>query len=229
MLMTVSGLAMLYNTPMHKTIESKTDLAQGVDWLLAREPRFSRIVDVTGLPPLRRAAGGLPGLLRIVTEQMISLQAADAIWRRIERELAPLDPQAILRRRHPTLMKLGLSGAKSRTFHALARAAHSGAFDVQSLHLAPDDEVIRMLVSLPGIGPWTADIYVLSCLGRADAWPTGDLALQASAADIFGLAKRPDSRAMLSLAESWRPWRSVAARLLWAHYRSLKGLPQAVS
>jgi DNA-3-methyladenine glycosylase II len=214
---------------MHKTIESEADLAEGVAWLLTHEPRFSRVIDTTGLPPLRRAPGGLPGLLRIVTEQMISLQAADAIWRRIERELAPLDAKAILRRRHATLMKLGLSGAKSRTFHALARAAHKGEFQVETLHLAPDDEVIRALVALPGIGPWTADIYALACLGRADAWPTGDLALQASAANLFGLAKRPDSRAMLTLAEAWRPWRSVAARLLWAHYRTLKGLPQAVS
>ncbi|MGE3871590.1 MAG: DNA-3-methyladenine glycosylase [Parvibaculaceae bacterium] len=213
---------------MFRTIESAEDLAQGVQWLLACEPRFSHVVDTTGLPPLRRAPGGLPGLLRIITEQMISLQAADAIWRRIERELAPLDAPAILRRRHATLMRLGLSGAKSRTFHALARAAHRGEFALDSLHLQPDEEVIRALVALPGIGPWTADIYVLSCLGRADAWPTGDLALQASAADLFGLAKRPDSRAMLGLAEAWRPWRSVAARLLWAHYRTLKGLPQAV-
>lgn len=214
---------------MHKTIESEADLAEGVAWLLTHEPRFSRVIDTTGLPPLRRAPGGLPGLLRIVTEQMISLQAADAIWRRIERELAPLDAKTILRRRHATLMKLGLSGAKSRTFHALARAAHKGEFQVETLHLQPDDEVIRALIALPGIGPWTADIYALACLGRADAWPTGDLALQASAADLFGLAKRPDSRAMLTLAEAWRPWRSVAARLLWAHYRTLKGLPQAVS
>ena len=214
---------------MHKTIESEADLAEGVEWLLTHEPRFSRVIDATGLPPLRRAPGGLPGLLRIVTEQMISLQAADAIWRRIERELAPLDAKAILRRRHATLMKLGLSGAKSRAFHALARAAHKGEFQVDSLHLHSDEEAIAALVALPGIGPWTADIYVLSCLGRADAWPTGDLALQASAADLFGLTKRPDSRAMLALAEAWRPWRSIAARLLWAHYRSLKGLPQAVS
>jgi DNA-3-methyladenine glycosylase II len=213
---------------MHRTIESEADLAEGVAWLHSREPRFSLVIDTTGLPPLRRAAGGLPGLLRIVTEQMISLQAADAIWQRIERELAPFDPPAILRRRHATLMKLGLSGAKSRTFHALARAAHRGEFAVDSLHLQPDHEVIKALIALPGIGPWTADIYALSCLGRADAWPTGDLALQASAAHLLGLAKRPDSRAMLSLAEAWRPWRSVAARLLWAHYRSLKGLPQAV-
>ncbi len=219
---------MLYRNAMHKTIESEADLAEGVAWLLAREPRFGRVIDTTGLPPLRRADGGLPGLLRIVTEQMISLQAADAIWRRIEKELAPLDPPAILRRRHATLMRLGLSGAKSRTFHALARAAHKGEFQVDSLHLQSDDEITALLVALPGIGPWTADIYVLSCLGRADAWPTGDLALQASAADLFGLGKRPDARAMLGLAQEWRPWRSVAARLLWAHYRSLKGLPQAV-
>ncbi|HTN95956.1 MAG TPA: DNA-3-methyladenine glycosylase 2 family protein, partial [Nordella sp.] len=195
---------------------------------LGREPRFGTVIELHGLPPLRRAEGGLPGLLRIVTEQMISLQAADAIWQRIARELAPLDPPSILRRRHATLMKLGLSGAKSRTFHALARAAHRGEFRVESLHRQSDDELIAALVALPGIGPWTADIYVLSCLGRADAWPTGDLALQAAAAQLFGLAARPDARAMTRLAEDWRPWRSVAARLLWSHYRSLKGLPQAV-
>ncbi len=213
---------------MHKTIESEADLAEGVDWLVRREPRFRRVTEMTGLPPLRRAAGGLPGLLRIITEQMISLQAADAIWRRIEKELAPLDAPSILKRRHATLMKLGLSGAKSRTFRALARAAHDGQFQIDLLHQHSNEEILAMLVALPGIGPWTADIYVLSCLGRADAWPTGDLALQASAADLFDLARRPDARAMLGLAEDWRPWRSVAARLLWAHYRSSKGLPQAV-
>ena len=213
---------------MFKTIETEADLAEGVQWLIACEPRFSRITEASGLPPLRRAPGGLPGLLRIITEQMISLKAADAIWQRLERELAPLDSKAILRRRHATLMKLGLSGAKSRAFHALARAAHKGEFELDRLHEHSDEQAIAALIALPGIGPWTADIYVLSCLGRADAWPTGDLALQASAADLFGLTKRPNSRAMLVLAEAWRPWRSVAARLLWAHYRSLKGLPQAV-
>lgn len=214
---------------MFKTIDTEADIAEGVEWLIAREPRFRLVIDTHGHPPLRRAEGGLPGLLRIVTEQMISLQAADAIWQRLARELAPLDPPAVLRRRHATLMKLGLSGAKSRTFHALARAAHRGEFQVESLHEAPDDAVIAALVALPGIGPWTADIYVLSCMGRADAWPTGDLALQAAAAHLLGLEKRPDARTMTGLAEAWRPWRAVAARLLWSHYRSLKGLPQAVS
>jgi DNA-3-methyladenine glycosylase II len=214
---------------MFRTIETEADLAEGVQWLLACESRFSRVIETCGLPPLRRAPGGLQGLLRIITEQMISLRAADAIWQRLERELAPLDPQAILKRRHATLMKLGLSGAKSRAFHALARAAHRGEFQPDRLNEHSDEQAVAALIALPGIGPWTADIYVLSCLGRADAWPTGDLALQASAADLFGLANRPDARAMLTLAETWRPWRSVAARLLWAHYRRLKGLPQAVA
>jgi DNA-3-methyladenine glycosylase II len=211
-----------------RTIKSEADLSEGVAWLTRREPRFARVVDVFGLPPLRRAEGGLPGLLRIVTEQMISLKAADAIWQRIARELSPLDPPAILRRRHATLMKLGLSGAKSRAFRSIARAMHRGEFRIDDLLHQSDEQAIAALMGLPGIGPWTADIYMLSCLGRADAWPSGDLALQAAAATMFDLTERPDARLMMSLADGWRPWRSVAARLLWAHYRSLKGMPQAV-
>ena len=216
--MTLFSVPMLYQPAMHKTIESEDDLKEGVEWLLLREPRFRRVLEVTGLPPLRRAEGGLPGLLRIITEQMISLQAADAIWRRIEKELAPLDPPAILRRRHTTLMKLGLSGAKSRTFRGLAQAAHAGEFQVDSLHLHADDEIIASLVALPGIGPWTADIYILFCLARADAWSPGDLALQYAVKDALALDARSGLDEMVAIAEAWRPWRSVAARLLWAYY-----------
>ena len=207
---------------MHKTIESEDDLKEGVEWLLLREPRFRRVTEVTGLPPLRRAEGGLPGLLRIITEQMISLQAADAIWRRIEKELAPLDPPAILRRRHTTLMKLGLSGAKSRTFRALAQAAHKGEFQVDSLHLHADDEIIASLVALPGIGPWTADVYLLFCLGHGDAWPAGDIAVQEGIKVGLGLKARPTEKQMAPLAEPWRPLRGAAAHLWWSYYRVIK-------
>src|SRR5207302_7036160 len=124
-------------TPMHQSnraasrvVASEADLAEGLAHLVAREPRFAAIVQLLGPPPLRRAPEGLPGLLRIVTEQMLSLKAADAIWRRLERELHPLDPPAILRRRDKTLMKLGLSGAKARTFKALARAVSDGRLPV---------------------------------------------------------------------------------------------------
>jgi DNA-3-methyladenine glycosylase II len=160
---------------------------------------------------------------------MLSLKSADAIWRRIERELHPLDPPAITRRRHATLMKLGLSGAKARTFKALARAVAEGRLPVDALAEHSDEEASAKLIAIPGIGTWTADIYLLSCLGRSDTWPAGDLALQAATHHAFELGERPSPREMLTLAEPWRPWRAVAARLLWAHYRSLKGIPQAAS
>src|SRR5437764_892834 len=216
------------NSTMIRVIVSETDLAEGLAYLVRREPRFEEIVARLGPPPLRRAPAGLPGLLRIVTEQMLSLKAADAIWRRIERELHPLDPPAILRRRHATLMKLGLSGAKARTFKGLAKAVANGALPLESFHALSDEEACERLIAIAGIGRLTADIYLLSCLGRCDVWPSADLALQAAAAHAFGLAHRPSPKEMIVIAEPWRPWRAVAARLLWAHYRSLKGLSQNV-
>ena len=149
---------------MIRTIDTDADLAEGLDHLSRREPRFSARSSNDRPPPLRRAPERPAGSLRIITEQMLSLKAADAIWRRIEAELAPLDPPAILRRRHATLMKLGLSGAKGRTFKALARAAH-GRVPGRPLSAMSDDEIIAALMAVPGIGPWTADIYLLSCLG----------------------------------------------------------------
>jgi len=211
-----------------RVIASEADLAEGLAHLVAREPRFGAIVQRLGTPALRRAPAGLPGLLRIVTEQMLSLKAADAIWRRIERELHPLDPPSIIRRRHATLMKLGLSGAKARTFKALARAVADGHLPIDALDRHHDDEASVQLQAIPGIGSWTADIYLLSCLGRTDIWPAADLALQAAAAHAFDLPTRPAPKVMEVLAEPWRPWRAVAARLLWAHYRAIKGIPQVV-
>lgn len=208
-----------------RIIASEADIAEGVAWLSARDARFGDVVARSGLPATRRAEGGLPGLLRIVTDQMVSLQAGEAIWRRIEAALHPFDPPLIFKKRHATLMKLGLSGNKARAFRAIAQAAHAGAF--ADLHERSDEDVLRALTAIAGIGPWTADIYLLACLGRADAWPSGDLALQAAAADLFGLAERPNHKAMAAMAENWRPWRSVAARLLWAHYRHVRGMKQA--
>lgn len=208
-----------------RIIASDEDIAEGVAWLSSREARFGEVAARSGLPATRRADGGLPGLLRIVTDQMVSLKAGEAIWKRIEVALHPFEPPLILKKRHATLMKLGLSGNKARAFRAIAEAAHAGTFD--DLHARADEEVLAALTAIAGIGPWTADIYLLACLGRADAWPAGDLALQAAAADLFSLPERPHAKAMAQMAEAWRPWRSVAARLLWAHYRTVKGMKQA--
>jgi DNA-3-methyladenine glycosylase II len=210
-------------------IDTDEQLRAATAELIAIEPRFASVVDTHGPPALRRMKGGLPGLLRIVTDQMISLKAGAAIWRRVAEELHPFDPEDLVRVEFPALMRMGLSAAKARTFHAAAEAVISGALDFHSLDLMTDAEAYAALTKLPGIGPWTADIYLLGAMGRTDAWPSGDLALQSAALHLFGLGSRPDARALDELAESWRPWRAAAARLLWSHYRGLKGIPQMAS
>jgi len=213
---------------MIRTIDTQDHLAEGLEHLSHLDPRFGAIVERLGPPALRRAPEGLDGLLRIITEQMLSLKAADAIWRRIEAEVAPFDPQTIVRKREATWLKLGLSRAKARSFKALAQAVATGAVPLDRFGQMSDAEIAAALTQVPGIGPWTVEIYLLSHLGRSDIWPAGDLALQIAVHDAFGLDARPSEKAMRTLSEPWQPWRAVAARLLWAHYRSLKNIPQRV-
>ena len=193
------------------------------------EPRFAKVIAVHGLPSPRRVENNLASLLKIITEQLISLKAADAIWRRIKSKLHPFEPAEILELGLDSLQGLGLTRGKARSFQAIARAVQGGKLNFESLNHLADHEVLDKLTELPGIGPWTADIYLLSALGRADACPAADLALQIAAQDLFALQSRPTPLAFLTLAENWRPWRSVAARLLWSHYRGLRGLSQRVN
>lgn len=210
-------------------IETDADIAAGAEFLVAREPSFAKVLDVHGLPSARRVENSLASLLKIVTEQLISLKAADAIWRRIETRLHPFEPGEILKFSVEDLQSMGLTRAKARSFRAIASAIHSGELNFDSLHQVPDHDVLAKLLALPGIGPWTADIYLLTALGRADACPSGDLALQMAAQDLFAMDGRPSPKAFLERAENWKPWRSVAARLLWSHYRGLKGLSQRIN
>jgi DNA-3-methyladenine glycosylase II len=219
-------LPLTFKSPV---IESESDIARGVEFLVKCEPCFANVLAVHGLPSLRRVENNLQNLLRIVTEQLISLKAADAIWQRIETCLHPFEPGEILKLNLDDLRHLGLTHAKARSFHAISEAIKGGALNFESLHHMPDHDVLEKLILLPGIGPWTADIYLLSALGRADACPAGDLALQVAAQDLFAMKDRPTSKDFLARAENWKPWRSVAARLLWSHYRGLKGLSQKVN
>lgn len=211
-----------------RTLDCETDIAAAVTQLVVLEPRFAAVLRAHGHPPLRRANASLEGLLRIITDQLISRQAGIAIWRRIEARLAPFEPAMIARKRGASLMKLGLSGAKARSFKAVAAAVAEGRLDFATLAKLPDEEILRELTALDGIGPWTADIFLLTAMGRSDAWPAGDLALQAAAQHLFDLGARPSHKELIQIAERWRPWRSVAARLLWSHYRGLKGISQTV-
>ncbi|MCA3554300.1 DNA-3-methyladenine glycosylase 2 family protein [Aestuariivirga sp.] len=202
-------------------LETENDLKAAVAQLAAIEPRFGPIVEHHGLPPLRHAASGLGSLLRIVTDQLISLKAGEAIWSRLATCIGGFAPQEVLKLSEPELRALGLSGAKARTFRAAAAAFAEGWFD--DTHTMGEDELQRRLLDIPGVGPWTASIYLLTAARAADAWPAPDLALQVAAQDLFGMVDRPSSRVMVELGAPWRPNRSVAALLLWQHYRVLRG------
>ena len=204
-------------------IDTEADLQTGLAALARLEPRFGAILAETGTPPLRRRAGGFAGLASIVSSQQVSTQSAAAIWQRFAARLDANDPAAVLRARRDKLVRIGLSGAKIRTLRALAQAIDDRHLDLDGLIDLPPDAAHGVLTGLHGIGPWTADIYLLACLGHADAWPAGDLALQESARIAFRLPSRPTTKAMGPLAEPWRPWRAIAARLLWSYYRIAKG------
>jgi DNA-3-methyladenine glycosylase II len=215
----------LATSPPHHLphIHTETDLDAGLAALGAIDPRFVPILAETGRPPLRRRAHGYAGLAAIIVSQQLSTASAGAIWGRLAGAFEPFEPAALLRARPARLVRLGLSGAKIRALKAIARAIVNGEINLAMLVDLPADEAHAALTALHGVGPWTADIYLLACLGHADAWPAGDLALQEAARLAFGLKARPTTKEMAALGDQWRPWRSIAARVLWSYYRLVKG------
>jgi DNA-3-methyladenine glycosylase II len=186
------------------------------------DPRLREVLAVAGRPPLRRRPAGFPGLVATMIGQQLSTASANAIWLRLTAAYDPFAPEALRRARIARLKRVGLSEGKIRALKALATALAAGALDLDALAEMEADDARRVLVALHGIGPWTADSYLLFCLGHADAWPAGDLALREALRLAFALAERPSVKAMGPLAEPWRPWRGVAALLLWSYYRAVK-------
>lgn len=207
-----------------KIIETDDDVAAGVAELIGRDRLLADIYRVTGQPALRRSPPGLAALLHMITEQMISLKSAAAIWQRVEAAFQPFDPRVMAQAPEETYRACGLSGPKLNTMRALATAIADGRLRLDLLDTMDDCEACAHLTAVKGIGNWTAQVYLLSCHGRADIWPAADLALQVAMQDIHCLDTRPSEKDMERLAENWSPLRAVAARLLWAHYRIIKGL-----
>jgi DNA-3-methyladenine glycosylase II len=203
-------------------IHTESDLERGITALIARDPRWAPVFQRTGLPPLRRRDGGFAGLAQIVVSQQVSVASAAAIHGRLVAIGDPFDHTSVLRARKDRLLRVGLSNAKVKTLKEIAKAIQAQHIDLNALADMPADDAHAALVALHGIGPWTADIYLLGCIGHADAWPAGDLALQEATRLAFGLRKRPTTKEMGPLAEKWRPYRAVAARLLWSYYRVMK-------
>lgn len=192
-------------------------VAEGAAWLAAREPRFAEALKLTGPLPLRLRDGGFPALLSAIVSQQVSVASAAAIWARLE-AAGMTGSEAVMGQSEEDLRGLGLSRQKAR--YALALAG-SGV-DYDRLAEMPDEAMIARLVEVPGIGRWTAEIYAMFSLGRADVFAANDLALQESARLLFGLENRPSEKALRAMAADWAPWRAVAARLLWAYYRVAK-------
>ena len=205
------------------TYKKQADLEAAIVALGKIEPRFAAVHATHGTPSLRKAKPSLETLMRVVTEQFLSIKAADAIWARAKARIGEVKPENVIAVSVEEFLALGVSRGKAKCFHSCA----SAALDFKALSKLPVEDLRKALLAIWGIGPWTADIYLLSVIGHGDAWPSGDVALQAAAHHLFNMRKRPDAKKLEKLALKWRPHRGAAARLLWTHYRAMKEMPQA--
>ena len=191
-----------------------------------RDARLGAVLGRYGPPPLWAREPGFPTLLHIILEQQVSLASPRAAFERLLALASPLTPVRFLELDDATLKGAGFSRQKTRYGRELAQAVQTGALDLPGLATLDDDLVRAVLMSVKGIGRWTADIYLLMALGRPDIWPVGDLALAVAGRTVLGLETLPSSGELLQLAEAWRPWRAVAARILWHAYLSERQLPR---
>ena len=200
-----------------RRIDDHDDIRAGLTALEQADPRLAEVIAVAGEVPLRRGEGGYRGIADIIVGQQISKAAADNIWARFAAAVDPVCPEGVLAAGEDILRGCGLSRGKTRTLQKLAEACHGG-FDFDALADLPTEEAIAAMTALHGVGPWTAEVYLLFCVGHADIFPAGDIALQNAVHDAFDLAERPAEKALRDMAVAWSPWRGVAARLFWRYY-----------
>src|SRR6201991_4414813 len=203
-------------------LNTQADLDSAVTALVKQDPRLAQILDLTGMPALRRREPGFTGLTHIVCGQQGSTASATVIWGRVRAAFDPFHHDALRKARADRLGRLGLSAAKIKTLKNLARELAAERLNLEVLAEEDADAAHNTLTRLHGIGPWTADVYLLFCLGHGDAWPAGDVAIQEAVKVGLGLKTRPTAKQMTPLAEPWRPLRGAAAHLWWAYYKVLK-------
>jgi DNA-3-methyladenine glycosylase II len=207
---------------------SRLDLRRGLAELALADADFARVVELYGPPPPRVRPAGFATLMQAILAQQVSRASADAIWGRLAAAIDPFTPEGVLALDDAALRRLGLSQQKARYARALAAEIAEGRLDLRRLGRAADEDAIAMLTAVPGIGRWTAEIYLLAALQRPDVWPATDLALMIAVERLKGLPARPGPKQMIVLGEAWRPWRAVAARLLWHYYRMTRGREGAI-
>ena len=203
---------------MKTRIQNESDIQFGLDELIKLDPALSPLIEKVEEVPLRLSKNGYAGLAKIVTSQLISRAAAQAIWLRIENELGDVTPKNISCKNEQELKGLGLSGAKARTFIQVAHEVSNGTLNFDEIDQLPPDKALKKLMTFKGIGRWSAEVYLMFCCGHADFFPAGDIALRTAAGNAFWHGIRPDEQQLRARAELWKPYRSIAARLLWAYY-----------
>ena len=203
-------------------LHTEADLQAGLAKLILADPRLVPVAEKAGAFALRRREGGYPGLCAIVCGQQLSVASAAAIRARLFAAFDPFHHDTVRSARADKLKRLGLSNAKIKSIKEIGKAVAKGRIDLTAVGNMDADVAHAALTALHGVGPWTADIYLLFCLGHADAFPAGDLAVQEAARIALNLRKRPDAKQLTKIAEAWRPWRGVAAHLMWAYYHVVK-------
>ena len=210
-------------------ITDEADIARGVVHLAASCPHMRMISEVCGAPPLRWREQGFAGLVTTITGQQVSVASANAIRARMDQQLGEITPERIAETSEQALRACGLSGPKIKTLRALSEAITSGSLPFAHLGEMPVEEAHAAMVKVHGIGPWTAEVYLMFCLGVQDIFAPADIALQEGAKLAMGLEARPGTKQMAEIAARWQPWRAVAARMLWAYYGHIKKRQGVVS
>ncbi len=205
-----------------KTINDET-LRMGVDVLAERDSDLYRIRDRLGYPPLWAREPGFASLVHIILEQQVSIKAAATMFQRLASHLGSVTPELVQKAGESELRQVGLTRQKARYCVELANRIASGALELSKLDTLDDAQGRSHLLDIPGLGPWTVDVYYMMALRRANVWPQGDLALASALQDIKQLEARPTRDEQLVFAEQWKPWRAVAARMLWMHYLDARG------
>lgn len=197
--------------------------AAAVADLAERDPQLRQVVEGYGPPPFTTRPAGFPTLVLLVLEQQVSVASAAACFRRIAALARPLTPTTLLQLPDAVLREAGVSRQKARYLRRLAEMLRDGELDLAAVGASGEEEARELLTAVPGIGPWTADVYLLECLRMPDVWPVGDRALQVAAAEVLQLQTVPDQVQLAQIGERWRPVRAVAARLLWHAYLTSRG------
>jgi DNA-3-methyladenine glycosylase II len=210
---------------MPPAVLTRATLLQGVDQLVARDRRLAAVVDAYGPPPLFSRPRGFPTLVWIILEQQVSLASAAALFCRLKSVAGAVTPEAVLALGADGLLRLGFTRQKARYVRGLAEQTVGGQLDLTGIAKLDDADAEQALLGVPGIGPWTAGVYLLMALRRPDVWPPGDLGLHKSLAEVRCLRQVPSSAVATEYALRWRPWRAVAARLLWHAYLSRRRKP----